>query len=114
MQEANETREAFSALKAQFINHHDLLEVKERELVRQDGKVTVPPCSALGAGYLQCVGSELASFVQHLTTMPMVMFDGVNDLGHGCNDHAGEEVRHQAWSHMTTGLVMPWHLMCVC
>ena len=48
VQEAGDTREAFSALKAQFISHHDLLEVKERELVRQDGKVTLPPYSALG------------------------------------------------------------------
>jgi len=30
-------------LKAQFISHHDMLEMKEHELVRQDGKVL--PCS---------------------------------------------------------------------
>lgn len=48
VQEAGDTREAFSALKAQFISHHDLLEAKERELVRQDGKVTALPYSALG------------------------------------------------------------------
>ena len=54
VQEAGDTREAFSALKAQFISHHDLLEVKERELVRQDGKVIDSLCSSLGAGTRNC------------------------------------------------------------
>lgn len=39
MQDAAETREAFSALKSQFIAHHDMLDAKERELVRRDLKV---------------------------------------------------------------------------
>ncbi|KAL3152356.1 hypothetical protein ABBQ32_001417 [Trebouxia sp. C0010 RCD-2024] len=39
LKDAGETREAFAALKAQFIAHHDMLEAKERDLVRQDGKV---------------------------------------------------------------------------
>ena len=43
-------RQAFAALKSQFIAHHDMLEAKEVELVRQDGKVgTMPalPCPVL-------------------------------------------------------------------
>ena len=43
MQDAGETREAFAAVKAQFICQYDMLEVKERELVRQDGKVGCYP-----------------------------------------------------------------------
>ena len=39
LQDAAETREAFSALKSQFIAHHDMLDAKERELVRRDLKV---------------------------------------------------------------------------
>ena len=38
-QDAAETREAFSALKSQFIAHHDMLDSKERDLVRKDLKV---------------------------------------------------------------------------
>lgn len=39
-------RQAFAALKSQFIAHHDMLEAKERELVRQDGKVGSGLCPA--------------------------------------------------------------------
>ena len=59
-QEAGETREAFAALKAQFISHHDMLQVKEHELVRQDGKVL--PCSIwLSPPSSPCSGSSYTS-----------------------------------------------------
>lgn len=40
LQDAAETREAFAALKSQFVAHHDMLDAKERELVRRDCKVS--------------------------------------------------------------------------